>query len=77
MLNDIERLAKLHEELGDEKFDEVIKRVEKAEKKIKLKNTLKNSMSEDFAKGAMRNHSCPVCQKKMKRCICQFSQNYK
>lgn len=77
MLNDIEKLVKLNEELGDEKFDEVMKRVANAEKKIKNRYVLKNSMSEDFAKGSMRNHKCPVCEKKMKRCICNFKKNYK
>ena len=77
MINDIEKLSLLHDDLGEEKFDEVMKRVEKAEKKQKLRNTLSNSMSDDYGKGCMRNQKCPVCSKKMKKCCCGFTENYK
>ena len=54
--------------------EQVIKVLEKAQKIQKRKSIKKNTISEDFSKGHARNFPCPVCNKKMKKCICEMKK---
>jgi hypothetical protein len=68
--------GKTGHEVTEEEFMELLEKVQhiqdKDEKTKKNRKTKKNSIEEDFSKGAVRNQPCPLCHKKLKKCLCGF-----
>jgi len=63
-------------ELKEEDFPKVLEKAaeynDELKKKEKDKNVLKNSVEQDFSKGSVRNQKCPLCNAKLKNCVCGF-----
>jgi hypothetical protein len=73
-----EKISELEKKTGHEVTEEDFMRVlekvqdiqDKDEKEKKDRKTKKNTIEEDFSKGSVRNQPCPLCGKKLKKCIC-------